>query len=104
MLDARDGVEEFGVERGVVLGQRDAAVEVDQFGHRGEAVRLGEAVVAVAAADFDQLVAAALAQRQRVLAGFRRGVAHQERAVGRVLHQVVDLLARDVAPVPDRRR
>ena len=100
VLEARDGVEESGVERRVVLGQRDAAVEVDELRYGREAVGFGKAVEGVAAADFDELVGAALTQRQRVLAGLGGGVADEESAVGGVFHQVVDFLPRDVAPVP----
>ena len=50
--------------------------------------------------NFDEFVAAALAEGQRVLPAPTAGVADQVRPVGRVLQLLVDLLPRDVAPVP----
>ena len=50
--------------------------------------------------DFNQFVAASLAEGQRVFPAPAAGVADQVRPVGRVLQLLVDLLPRDVAPVP----
>lgn len=74
---------------------------MDEFRHGTEAVGLGEAVAALsAAANLDEFVGSALAECQRVLAGFGRSVADQKGSVGRVLHQIVDFFARDIAPIP----
>ena len=44
---------------------------LDEFDHRVEIIRLGESILPVPVTNLDQLVSAALAQRQRVLAAFR---------------------------------
>ena len=100
VLEARDRVEESGVEHRIVYEQWDATVEVDELRYGREAVGFGKAVEGVAAAYLNQLVGAAFTQRQRVLVSLGRGDANEESAFSSVFHQVVDFLTGDVAPVP----
>ena len=100
MLEARDRIEESGVQRRIILRQGNATVEVDQLRNGAESIGFRKAVAAAATADLDEFVGSALAQRQRVLASLGGSVAHQESAVGSVFHQIVDFFPGDVTPVP----
>ena len=56
LLVLGDGVEELGVQLGVVLGQGLMAVVVDELHHRHKSERLGEAIFALSVVDLYQFV------------------------------------------------
>ena len=100
LLVAGHRVEQPRVQGPVVLLQGGCLVEGDQLRHAAELEGGREAVLAILVADLDQLVAASLPQGEGVLPAPAAGVPDQEGAVRSVLQLLVDLLPRDVAPVP----
>lgn len=59
LLETWNWIEQLDIQRGVVLWKGAIAVVVDKFDNGVEVVRIGESVLAVAMANFDELVGAA---------------------------------------------
>lgn len=93
LLKSRDRVKKFDIQSRVVLGQRDAPVEVDQFHNSVELVWLGEAILSVAVRDLDQLIGASLAQSEGVLSVLAHCVPYKERTIGCIHQLFIDFIS-----------
>lgn len=93
LLKSRDRVKKFDIQSRVVLGQRDAPVEVDQFHNSVELVWLGEAIFSVAVRDLDQLIGASLAQSEGVLSVLAHCVPYKERTIGCIHQLFIDFIS-----------
>lgn len=102
LLKARHRVKQFDVQSGIVLREGTISVVLDELDDRNKIVRLRKAILAIAVANFYELVGATFAQCQRVLATLRRRVSHEKSPIWRVDHFLVHLVPGNIAPVPFR--